>query len=277
MDGMIEIPSPPILNTQHAREMLRKRYPSPEWACMLEVAPSTGGGTRYADAVAVNLWSSRGHAVHGFEIKVSRGDWLRELKKPEKAETSVYRYCDYWWIAAPKGVVKDGELPPTWGLLELRAAGYVQIAAAPKLDAQTIGRAFFASLMRRGHEQIEMLAEAKIRDVRRETVERQREEIQEQVEQSTRHHRELLARLEEVKAETGLDFGGRWGGSISVETIRLAQRLACLEGWSGKGALSRLTQLAKELDQAAAAVRKAAADTGLEGEPTPQEEQTCKS
>lgn len=256
-----------VLNTAHAREMLRKRYPSPEWACMLEVAPSTGGGTRYADAVAINLWSSRGHAVHGFEIKVSRSDWLRELKKPEKAETSVYRYCDYWWIAAPKGVVKDGELPPTWGLLELRAAGYTQIVAAPKLEAQPVNRTFFASLMRRGHEQIEALAEAKIREVRAETVKHQREEIQQQVEQSTRHHRELLATLEKVKVETGIDFGGRWGhGSVCVETIKLAQRLETLQGWRGKGALDHLAQLAGQLDQAAANVRKAIADTGLDEE-----------
>jgi len=40
---------------------------------------------RTADYVAMDLWPSKGLALHGHEIKVSRSDWLRELKEPEKA------------------------------------------------------------------------------------------------------------------------------------------------------------------------------------------------
>jgi hypothetical protein len=254
-------PTPPVtLNTPHARDMLRKRYPAPEWALLEEVAPSTGGGTRYADAIAVNLWQSRGHAVHGFEIKVSRSDWLRELKQPEKAEP-VYRYCDYWWIVAPKGIVKDGELPPTWGLLELRTSGLVQTINAPRLDAQPITRAFFASLMRRGHEQLDRLAELKQRD----SIAKARADIDarvaEQVKWSTRRHEELLANMKKFEEQTGLSIGSYGGPPVNV--IKTAQQLAKLGDWKGDDPLKKLAKLAEDLEQASAVVRQAMAASGL--------------
>jgi hypothetical protein len=252
---------PPVcLNTAHARDMLHKRYAAPEWALLEEVAPKTGGGTRYADAVAVNLWSSRGHAVHGFEIKVSRSDWLRELKQPEKAE-DVYQYCDYWWIVAPKGIVKDGELPPTWGLLELRESGLVQSVAAPKLSPKPITRGFFASLMRRGHEQVTSIAERMQRNAINAAHAEINERVKREVEYGTKHLRELEAKLAELKEKTGIDIQ-RYGGT-SAETIKLAHKLESLSGWRGDGALSKLTELAADLESAAAKVRKAVEETGL--------------
>ncbi|MCB8043659.1 hypothetical protein JM654_03970 [Microbacterium oxydans] len=61
------------------------------------------------------LWGSR-QSVHGFEVKVSRSDWLTELRDPEKAEAWA-RYCHYFWlVAASKDIVRD-DLPEGWGLL----------------------------------------------------------------------------------------------------------------------------------------------------------------
>ncbi len=115
--------------TSDMRAMLRELHPTGEWALMEEVAPRTGGGTRYADGIAVNLWKSRGYAVHGFEIKVSRADWMRELKNPAKAD-ELFGYCDHWWVVAAPGIVKPEELPAGWGLMEpVRRRGKV---AGPK-------------------------------------------------------------------------------------------------------------------------------------------------
>lgn len=256
-----ETTAPVVLNTPHARDLLRKRYPAPEWALMEEVAPSTGGGTRYADAVAVNLWQSRGHAIHGFEIKVSRSDWLRELKDPSKAEP-VYRYCDHWWIVAPKGIVKAGELPPNWGLLEVRAASLVQVEAAKRLEPVPITRAFFASLMRRGHEQVTSLAERMQRQAVNEARAEVDQRVQQEVERRTTYHRELEERVVKFQQETGLEFS-RYSGP-PVRTIKLAQRLEALQGWKGDRVLGTLDNLAKQLEKAAGDVRKAMADTELE-------------
>lgn len=261
-----ETKAPVVMNTEHARAMVRKRFDAPEWACMLEVAPATGGGTRYADAIAVNLWSSRGHAVIGMEIKVSRSDWLRELKKPEKAETSVYRFCDKWYLVAPKGVVKDGELPQTWGLLELRASGLVEVVAAPKLTPEPVTKGFFASLIRRSVEGIEALATHKASQAMREANLRHRELVDREVKDRTRSYAELLEHLKKIEAETGMDFtSDDWRGKrVEAKTIRLAQRLETLESWHGAGAVSRLKALAKTLDDMAKDVREATAATELD-------------
>lgn len=49
----------------------------------------------------------------GYEVKVSRGDWLRDEKV-----ASYLPLCHLLYIVAPKGIVKLEELPPTVGLLE---------------------------------------------------------------------------------------------------------------------------------------------------------------
>jgi hypothetical protein len=251
---------PVILNTAHAREMLRKRFAPPEWTLMEEVAPATGGGTRYADAVAMNLWRSRGHQVVGFEIKASRGDWLRELKQPEKAE-DVYQYCDQWWIVAPRGIVKEGELPVSWGLFELRDSGVVQVKAAPKLEPDPLTREFIASMMRRGHEQINSIAE---RLQRLAVVEARNEidnRIQEEIERRTRRFKELAEKVAEFEKQTGLRIDHYSGPPI--ETVQLAQRLENLRTFCGDGPLSKLVQIAQSLERAAADVRKAIDESGL--------------
>ena len=98
------------------RELLRKRYPSQAWALMWEVGDATGARhSRWADALAMSLWPTHGLRLHGFEIKVSRGDWLRELKDPSKAE-AIAQYCDHWWlVTADDSIAKKEELPPNWG------------------------------------------------------------------------------------------------------------------------------------------------------------------
>lgn len=73
---------------------------------------------RTCDFVAMDLWPSKGLAIHGHEVKVSRGDWLRELKEPAKS-AEFMRHVDYWWLVSPKGVAKPDELPDGWGLMEV--------------------------------------------------------------------------------------------------------------------------------------------------------------
>lgn len=106
-----------------AREIetaLSERYAAPEWAFLTQVRNGTGfrATVRTADALAMSLYPSRGLYLHGFEIKVAKSDWTRELREPDKAE-EIARFCHCWWIAAPKGVVPVDELPVNWGLLEL--------------------------------------------------------------------------------------------------------------------------------------------------------------
>lgn len=126
-------------------------HPPPAWAFIPQVRDGTGiGAGRTADAVAMSLWPSRGLEVTGYEVKVSRADWLRELRNPEKAET-IFGYCDRWYVATPEGVVAPGELPPTWGHKAFRGGRIDTEVEAPKLIPAALDRIFVASLMRRLH------------------------------------------------------------------------------------------------------------------------------
>lgn len=130
---------------------LRARFAAPEYALFEEVGDATGGRSRSIDALAMSLWPSRGLEVYGFEVKVSRHDWKRELTNPAKAETFA-RFCDRWWlVAGDEKIVDTGELPPTWGLLVPRGDGLRAIVEAPKLTPEALSRKFIAAICRAAH------------------------------------------------------------------------------------------------------------------------------
>lgn len=132
-------------------ERLRIRFTPPRHALFVEVANATGfAANRHIDALAVGLWPSEGMEVEGIEIKVSRGDWLRELKQPEKS-AAISRFCDRFWLAVPDAaLVRDGELPAGWGLLVCtdEACGVRVRSQAAKLDAEPLSRTFIAAIAR---------------------------------------------------------------------------------------------------------------------------------
>jgi hypothetical protein len=120
-----------------------RRYAVIEHPC------ETGYFGRIADALVMDCWPSGGNEFHGFEIKVSRSDWLHELKDPLKAE-AFKKYMDRWWLVTPtKDIVKPGELPPGWGHLTLSGTGWLRAAVpAPRLTPLEIPRRTLTYIMR---------------------------------------------------------------------------------------------------------------------------------
>jgi GNAT superfamily N-acetyltransferase len=152
---------------------LRRRYPTPQWALLEQVADGVRGWNhRYADVIVMGLFPSRGLSVIGFEIKASRSDWTRELRAPQKADPIV-RHCDQWFIVAPPDVILSGRqrklfsadedllgaldmatFPAPWGLMVPSGAHELTIAKqAVKLEAPPLDREFIAALLRRAAEE----------------------------------------------------------------------------------------------------------------------------
>lgn len=189
------------------RAALRARFTSPEWAIFFEVGDGTGAQhRRWADAVAMNLWPSRGLSINGFEIKVSRSDWRSELKNPAKSEP-VQRYCDYWWIVAPAGIVPKEELPDTWGLFEVSPSGKIkQVVAAPKLAPKPVTRPFMAALLRRAgqveEDDIRKAVAAKTENIREEF----RKSFERDLDVRTRRYKEVHEKTMAIKKATGIDL-----------------------------------------------------------------------
>lgn len=134
--------------------LLERRYPEPQYAIFPQVADETGyRQSRWADAIAFGLWPSRGLEIEGFEIKVSRSDWLSELKDPSKS-SAIQRYCHRWWIVAgSRKIIKPEEIPKSWGLLIPRGNDMLEAKVpAPLLTPKKISRKFCAAVMRRAAE-----------------------------------------------------------------------------------------------------------------------------
>lgn len=198
--------------SSHIKALLRERFSIDEWVLAFEVAPETGGGTRRADAVAMNMWRSRGHAIHGFEFKVSRGDWLRELKDPSKAD-AVAQYCDFWWLVIDgENIIKDDELPEGWGLMiVVRDAkklpkGLRVKVKAPKLKAAPINKFFMASLFRSLGKVDSVEISALARKEAQIEIDKNNRFIESQVAKARRNYDELNNRIEEIASLTGIQL-----------------------------------------------------------------------
>lgn len=209
---------------------LKLRYPRESHALMFEVAPTTGGGTRYADAVAVGLWRSHGHGIEGIEVKVSRADFLNEMKQPEKSQP-VFQFCNRWWLACPKDMVKPEELPPTWGLLELCAGALRQKVKAPKLDPVPITMGFFAAMIRRhagmDEEMTKLTVRAQMADYEKLTRARLEQHFEHRFSTRQREAEAGLSVLVRVKEETGIDLSD-WQNRDDrlLSAVKLVQSLA---------------------------------------------------
>lgn len=127
---------------------LRAKYCAPSWAFFDEVKSEVGFGRQRIDGLAVAMWQSLGLQIIGFEVKVDRGDWLRELKNGGKSD-GIYKYCDNWFlVVSDEAIVKDGELPPTWGMMVLKGNGFTYKVKATKLEPIPLNRAFVAEILR---------------------------------------------------------------------------------------------------------------------------------
>lgn len=245
--------------TTGIKAAMRQRFCPPEWALFFEVGDATGGRhKRWADAVAMNLYPSRGLAICGFEFKVSRGDWLRELKDPAKS-APVQQYCNTWAIVTPPGLVKDGELPPTWGLYELDPGGKLrQKVASPTLQHIPVTREFVAAMLRRAsevdHGEVRKLVDIEVtRQRAQDTSNNQRE-----IERRTQNIGPVMKRIEEIKSLCGIDL---MYGYEDVNALARAFRLARDTGLAKD--YSSLESTAWELERTAKRIRDAVAAFAL--------------
>lgn len=137
---------------------LADRYcDSRQWFFLTQVRSSTGSASRVADAMAFNMYGSTGYEILGFEIKVSRSDFLNELKDMSKSD-EIMSYCDKWYLVVPDAsIVKEGELPKNWGLLVLKDGKLTQKVRAIATKTTPMPDYFIASLLRRSGDEVERI------------------------------------------------------------------------------------------------------------------------
>ncbi len=249
------MPKKPISASQ-IRKSMTKKWAAPEWAIMWEVANSTGArGNRYADAVMMSLWPSRGLELHGVEIKVSLSDWKREAADPTKAE-AIAQFCDRWWIHTPKDLIKDvAELPPAWGLREFDGRAWRTINDAERTDVEPVTRGFLAALLRRADETQRLMIEETLRESHAAAIneaEEQRRKFKDEVQRAavrrTSELSKVAERISDFDEAFGSDFIGGWSDVKTVATA--ARSLADINSdWgSTLQVIARLRKTADELE-----------------------------
>ncbi len=132
-----------MLVDRHNLNSKEKRKRS-EWALFFELRNGTGRKNktlrkkdppRYIDAFAINLWPSKKHRRIAYEIKVSRADFLKELKSPSKRQWAIEISNQFYFIA-PQGIITLEELPDGCGLLEVVDDEIVDVVKAPITEAR---------------------------------------------------------------------------------------------------------------------------------------------
>lgn len=235
-------------------EMLRATYDPPEgrareWLGFEEVTL----GSRRMDFLALNLWYSRGHEIRGHEVKEQRGDWLRELKDPAKAD-GLAAFVDTWWVAAPADVVLPEELPVGWGLM-VPARKRLKIAreAAKRESVVTPQLRQFLIVLLRHAATVQDSERQRLREEARREV--QKHAVQD-VESVTRRLGELGREVKEFEDATGISIPwGRQGDAAALKEFLKLRRSAEDAAAVATSARNAVQRHAERLDEMAGELR----------------------
>jgi len=121
-----------------AGEVLRalqgRHDPAKGWVFLIEAPMDIGGGSHAVDAWAINCFASQNHRRVGYEVKVSRSDFLGEMKKPGKTARSA-RFCTSFYFACPAGLLLPEDVPDPYGLVHVFEKGTTRVVKKSTLPA----------------------------------------------------------------------------------------------------------------------------------------------
>lgn len=151
------------MNTAEILALLRRYYRPPAWAFFLELRAGTGYNynrlawmkgsdrqnvERRLDAWAFHLWPSGGYRPTGFEVKVSRADFLHDVKTASK-RARYLALCQYFYYVTPKDLVRPDEVPPEAGLMYATTSRLKVVKFPPERTIPQPEWDFFAAICRR--------------------------------------------------------------------------------------------------------------------------------
>lgn len=246
--------------------LLTSRYSRNDgWELIPQVPDGTGMAKgRTADAVAFQTWPSKGLEWHGFEIKIHRGDWLRELANLQKSAPFV-EFLDRWWIVAPVDVLTVEELPSKWGWLCPRGGKLVQKSPAVPLEPGPPDRYFLAGVMRRfakatGHEE---RVRAQVSAARQQGREAGAKEEREMVQHELAMAEKRLEAVRAFEEEAGFRLDAKWGRTDAAKVAAAARAIVSGE-YDLAGRKKAMRRTRAELLRSARALRKAERGLDLE-------------
>jgi len=106
--------------------------------CFRELRLGAGFGSiseRRVDLLVLGTAPSGGHKVTAYEVKVSRRDFLADVKNTSK-QRGARLFSDRFFYATPPGLVSQEEIPNWAGLVEVTKERSQVIIEAPYLDKE---------------------------------------------------------------------------------------------------------------------------------------------
>ena len=124
------------ITTADIKEYLRFKYSGlkRQYIFFEELPTFTGYGDRFFDFWVMDCFNSHNYKKTAFEIKISRNDFFKELKQPEKRRAAIGYSNEYYFIT-PKNLVKPEEVPIDCRLIEVYFNKYNVISARTKIKA----------------------------------------------------------------------------------------------------------------------------------------------
>jgi hypothetical protein len=247
------------MRTSDVKELIRQRFTGQASAVFFEVADATGfNGTGWADAISMSLWPSHGLELQGFEIKVSRGDWKRELANPLKAEKFALR-CDRWWLVSAQCVVEDeDEIPANWGWMLATPDGLQIKRKAAKNEPLPLDRDFLAALLRSAgkidQSVIEAMCQKRVKELREHDERNIQYEIDRRANRATEDTKIMTELRKALTAENEFTF---LADESIIAAILAVHKSGVSTTWAG------LSYAAKVLEDAAEKIRASHASLNL--------------
>ncbi|MFD2168488.1 hypothetical protein [Tumebacillus lipolyticus] len=157
------------MNAKQIIEALRQRHSQEnagvkEWAFFEELRVTTGLNplsTRHRDyrldkskaqridAWVINCYPSKNFLRVAYEVKVSRSDFLHEIKHQEKRQQALALSNQYFFVV-PKGLVKPEEVPEECGLIYVDGNQRARVVKqAPMRETAPPDWGFLCSIARR--------------------------------------------------------------------------------------------------------------------------------
>lgn len=268
MTDALAIDEPPAekLNTPGLENLLRRKYERDKYALFFDVPDAVSmDARRRIDAVAIGIWKSVGREVHAFELKVSRSDWLRELKQVDKADPFI-AICDrFWLVTADASIAKLEEVPACWGWMAATKNGLRVQRPATKLPSDRINMpwGFTVGLLRKLQD--ELLRSPDVRAHIEQALGTQRDQHARDIERAENRANRELAELREAVKEfedaSGVELRRYAAGNIG-EVVKAISDLRWKGGLSAAPKLLRehaneLHRMHQLVDQAATAMESA--------------------
>lgn len=250
--------------TPEVNQMLWNKYTEKGEYVFLFDVPNVVGvkQERRCDGVAIGMWGSTGRLIHGFEVKVSRGDWLRELKDVSKADPFIEQ-CDRWWLVTGDiSVAKPEEIPDSWGWMNATKTGLrLQRPAKPLPQDETrIKRLWAFALVRRAAERGDVNStefQAVLAKHREQLDRRAKDTLERELARTAPAFAALQKRVDEFEKASGMKLEDWRLGNVG----KLARKLNAISedgyrGFSGtlKSQIRTMESLAKDMREALEAV-----------------------